>query len=130
MKSDKAMLHAVLETLRGPMVFPQRVGRAAILSRALLVPVLATAGYTLVPLAYAFPPDDMGRPGIYDGADFDDVLTLIAMATAATPLNVREAATLVRIVGAVPHAGAAGLPRARPLRSVSVRAPPALPAIA
>ena len=112
------------------MVLPLRVGRAAILPRALLVLGLAAAGCTLVPLAYASPPDDMGRPGIYDGADFDDVVTLIAMTTATTPLNAREPAPHVRIIGAVPHAGAPGVPGARPLRSVSVRAPPALRAIA
>jgi len=92
--------------------------------------VLATAGCTLVPLAYASPPDDTRQAGIYDGADFDDVVTLIAMTAAATPLSAREAARLVGIVGAVPHAGVPGVPRARPLRSLSVRAPPAPRAIA
>ena len=46
--------------------------------------VLALAILTLVALAHASPPDETWWPGIYDAADFDDViLSAIGSAEAA-----------------------------------------------
>jgi len=44
---------------------------------------LAFAALLLRPLAAATPPDATWNPGIYDDADFDDVVTQIALLSAA-----------------------------------------------
>jgi hypothetical protein len=38
---------------------------------------LVAAALTLAPAAYASPPDQSWTPGLYDNADFDDVVLLI-----------------------------------------------------
>jgi hypothetical protein len=45
--------------------------------RALLAAVLAGATVALVPLAHATPPDQTWQSGVYDDADFDDVVLLV-----------------------------------------------------
>ena len=40
---------------------------------------------TLVAFAHASPPDETWLSGIYDDADFDDVVTLVTSASAAPP---------------------------------------------
>ena len=66
----------------GPSLFgsssPPRK-RAA--SSVLLVALLVTTSATLWSLAYASPPDPSWIYGIYDGADFDDVVVLITSGT-------------------------------------------------
>jgi hypothetical protein len=47
-----------------------------------LILILPVAGLT--PLAYASPPDPSWILGIYDGADYDDVVLLITSATGTT----------------------------------------------
>ena len=49
-----------------------------VIRRVSLVLVLVLVLCTLVPFAYASPPDQTWRPGIYDDADFDDVVTFLA----------------------------------------------------
>jgi hypothetical protein len=51
------------------------------ISRAFLVVVTLGVLATLTGLAYASPPDALWVPGIYDNADFDDVVVLVALAS-------------------------------------------------
>jgi hypothetical protein len=50
-----------------------------------LVPLLALVLLTLVAFAHANPPDQTWQPGIYDDADFDDVIARIVSWSGATP---------------------------------------------
>ena len=52
------------------------------ISRAFLVVVTLGVLATLTGLAYASPPDASWIPGIYDNADLDDVVVLVALASA------------------------------------------------
>src|SRR5215831_1838131 len=49
--------------------------------RVVLIAIVATAPAVLPSLAYASPPDPSWVLGIYDDADCDDVVTLVASAT-------------------------------------------------
>ena len=51
--------------------------------RLTLVPLLGVVLLTLVAFAHASPPDETWQPGIYDDADFDDVVDLIVSLSAA-----------------------------------------------
>lgn len=53
--------------------------------RFALVPLLGGALLTLVAFAHASPPDETWRPGLYDEADFDDVIDLIVSLSGAMP---------------------------------------------
>jgi hypothetical protein len=53
--------------------------------RLALVPLLGGALLTLVAFAHASPPDETWRSGIYDEADFDDVIDLIVSLSGAVP---------------------------------------------
>ena len=53
--------------------------------RFTLIPLLGGALLTLVAFAHASPPDDTWRSGIYDEADFDDVIDLIIPLSGAVP---------------------------------------------
>jgi hypothetical protein len=50
--------------------------------RSLLALVLLCASAGLLPLAYASPPDSSWIRGVYDGADFDDVIVLLTSGSA------------------------------------------------
>ena len=50
--------------------------------RSLLGLVLLCASAALLPLAYASPPDPSWIRGVYDGADFDDVVVLLTSGSA------------------------------------------------
>jgi len=50
-----------------------------------LVPLLSLVLLTLVAFAHASPPDQTWQPGIYDDADFDDVIARIVSWSGATP---------------------------------------------
>jgi hypothetical protein len=51
--------------------------------RLTLVPLLGVVLLTLVAFAHASPPDQTWQPGIYDDADFDDVIDFIVSLSAA-----------------------------------------------
>src|SRR5512132_710998 len=53
--------------------------------RMTLVTLLGLVLITLVAFAHANPPDQTWQPGIYDDADFDDVIARIASWSGATP---------------------------------------------
>jgi hypothetical protein len=53
--------------------------------RLAFVPLLGLSLLTLVGLAHASPTDETWQPGIYDDADFDDVIALIMSLSGAPP---------------------------------------------
>ncbi len=93
----------------------------ALLPAALILTSLAL----LLALAYASPPDPSWIPGIYDDADYDDVVTLVMASTGnvatATPVDSRPTASLVERVPpftdhiAVAPSHSASPPRAPPV---------------
>ena len=81
--------------------------------RALVVGLVLTLTSALPILAQASPPDPSWIPGIYDDADFDDVVTLVVMGTGIlleAPVDlwivprVVEAATVPESAPLTPHA--------------------------
>ena len=63
---------------------------------ALLVLVLGT----LAPLAHASAPDPSWISGIYDGADYDDVVALITFATGTvSPLRIADLEPILQVIG-------------------------------
>jgi hypothetical protein len=74
----------------------------AFLPLILLVVLILTAPALLLALAYASPPDPSWIPGIYDDADYDDVVTLVTSATAnvapARPVDARPIASSIESV--------------------------------
>jgi len=67
---------------------------------ALLVLVLGT----LAPLAHASAPDPSWISGIYDGADYDDVVALVTCATGAvSPLRIADLAPMLQVIGSLPQ---------------------------
>ena len=79
---------------------------------------------TVVAFAHANPPDQTWQPGIYDDADFDDVIALIVSWSGATPESFSGAlgplpVTAATIAPAEPH----DLPT-RLLRPDDTRSPP------
>jgi len=91
--------------------------------RVTLVLLLVTALSMLMPLAYASPVDPFWESGIYDGADFDDVVTFL-LTLQLVPSLPPAAPLFVQIVVVTPHGAVAvlGVPL---VRSASSRAPPA-----
>jgi len=79
--------------------------------------------FALVPLASASPPDPLWLGGVYDGADYDDVVLAagsLESLTGENPRAVEPAAVVVAIHVAVRHAA----PAADPLGVTQPRAPP------
>ncbi len=85
--------------------------------------LLATALLLIAPLAHATPPDQIWQPGLYDGADFDDVVLLITAGISSLPavLPAWSVAWTVRPIAAPAEHPVAG---ARPVRFLQGRAPP------
>jgi hypothetical protein len=102
-----------------------RRGRVPVprLRRSLTLIVL-TGLVVLVPLAYASPPDSVWTEGVYDAADYDDVVA------AATSLDSQEyvdpapvLVALLKAIGLVPPLGV-GVPPGDVLQTPPTRAPP------
>jgi hypothetical protein len=55
-------------------------------SRVLLIALLLAAPATLPAVAHASPPDPTWIHGIYDGADFDDVVSLVTSGSGEVPV--------------------------------------------
>lgn len=55
--------------------------------RLTLVPLLGLVLLALVAFAHASPPDETWQPGVYDDADFDDVIGLIVSLSGAHPAS-------------------------------------------
>jgi hypothetical protein len=96
------------------------------ISRGGLIILILAALATTSSLAYPSPPDPSWIPGIYDYADFDDV---VGLATSETSLVGAEGAVILRLV---PPTTSVEAPRLEPAiirfptAALHVRAPPAL----
>ena len=96
--------------------------RRARVALALLL-LLGLSGLT--PLAYASPPDPSWVRGIYDDADYDDVVVLITSAAAVTaPVLVVDIRLLPPLAGLAPQRAEGSVPT-RSFSSLQPRAPPA-----
>ena len=98
--------------------------RVSFLQRSFAV-ILLGGLIALTPLAYASPPDSVWIEGVYDGADFDDVIWLVTETQTAPQSPVHEAAgpfaVIVRFVALSPEA----VPPVVPAPLVRPRSPPA-----
>src|SRR4029077_13650351 len=95
-------------------------------SRGGLILLILAALATTSSLAYASPPDPSWIPGIYDDADFDDV---VGLATSGTSLVGPEGAIALRLVRPPTSLEMPRLESAItrfPTAALLVRAPPAL----
>jgi hypothetical protein len=93
-------------------------------SVALAVILLLAVG-TLTSLAYASPPDPSWIGGIYDGADYDDVVDMITSAAAATaPVFVVDVRLIPPLAGLAPQHPEDPVPTL-PFSPLQSRAPPA-----
>jgi hypothetical protein len=96
--------------------------RGVRIALALLL-LLAVGG--LMPLAYASPPDPAWIRGIYDDADYDDVVDLVTSALAATaPVLLVDLRQTPPLVGPAPQLADDPVPTCS-LSSLQSRAPPA-----
>ena len=78
----------------------------------------------LAPAAYASPPDDSSLAGLYDNADFDDVILLMTGKLGAIhPAIVSSVRPVARVVALVTPTNAGQRPLF-PLSSALSRAPP------
>ncbi|HMB35379.1 MAG TPA: hypothetical protein VKV41_15155 [Methylomirabilota bacterium] len=93
-------------------------------ARLTLILLLGVVLVTLVAFAHASPPDATWLPGVYDAADFDDVVDFLVSLSAATPdsppslsprLTIASAAVVIPEPGELPP---------RRLRSDGTRSPP------
>jgi hypothetical protein len=92
--------------------------------RLTLVPLLGLVLPTLVALAHASPPDDTWLPGIYDDADFDDVVTFITLSSGAPPDAPAEALRPGSIAPSIIVPVESGVPRTRLRLPDDARSPP------
>jgi hypothetical protein len=86
--------------------------------------VLAAVMCALVPLAHATPPDQSWRPGIYDDADFDDVVLMVTVEITLVGLAVWPLHVLSVLVDDVFQSVNAGNPLTSARSFRSSRAPP------
>jgi hypothetical protein len=79
----------------------------------------------LTPLGYASPPDPSWIGGMYDDADYDDIVNLITSAAAATaPILLVDLREIAPLVGPAPQLADDPVPTCS-LSSLQSRAPPA-----
>ena len=78
-----------------------KVRRRTIFSQLLLALLVLVLG-TLAPLAHASAPDPSWISGIYDGADYDDVVVLVTCATGAvSPLRIADLEPMLQMIGSL-----------------------------
>ena len=94
--------------------------------RAWLVVLLLGTLLTLPPCAYASPTDPTWIPGLYDDSDYDDVIVSITGAVTAVDSRIADASGLVTVCLGLITSSRRQLASARPLESLSTRAPPHL----
>jgi len=91
---------------------------------AIIAFVLLLALSSLTPLGYASPPDPSWIRGIYDGADYDDVVDLVTSAVAASAPILLFEFRAISLIGFVPQGDQDPVPHVL-LRALPPRAPPA-----
>ena len=94
--------------------------------RASLAGLLLGALLALPPLAHASPTDPTWIPGFYDDNDYDDVILFITGAVTAVDSHIADASGLVTVCLGLIASSRRQLVSARPLESLSTRAPPHL----
>ena len=93
--------------------------------RDTLALLVLAAGLALPVLAYASPPDPSWIPGVYDDADYDDVVTRIVSGTGSvSPGIFHEPGIVLRPAERLRHAPEAA-PDSPGLAAAHGRAPPA-----
>ncbi len=95
-------------------------------SRGLWLLVLVGVIVALTPMAYASPPDPSWIRGLYDDADFDDVVVLLTSSVGITaPFILSDLAPILTAAGPLLPADQETA-RSWPLSTNPSRAPPAL----
>ena len=92
--------------------------------RRLLVVLLAGAMLALTPAAHASPPDQSWLAGLYDDADYDDVILAIVESVASLKLQSSHNYQFDQSVVAVVLPSDDGLHATPPPSSSPIRAPP------
>ena len=96
------------------------------LSRLLRTVLVVIVTATLPALAYASPPDPSWIQGVYDDADYDDIVALAMAGTGnVTPVGLAHAQPTPPLIGTLP-ASNENAPVTRSASAVHPRAPPAL----
>lgn len=93
--------------------------------RVTLVPLLGLVLPALAALAHASPPDETWLAGIYDEADFDDVITLIASSSGTSPDAPPDVRRPGSIASSIVVSGETGILRTRFRLPDDARGPPA-----
>ena len=93
--------------------------------RVTLIPLLGLILPTLATLAHASPPDETWLPGIYDDADFDDVITLITSSSGTPPDAPPDLLRPGSIASSIVVSADAGILRTRLHLPDDARSPPA-----
>jgi hypothetical protein len=99
-------------------------GRVSCLQRS-FTGILLGALIALTPLAYASPPDSLWIAGIYDAADFDDVIWLVTETQTAPQSPAHEAAEPFALMVPFVASSPEGVPPVVPAPIVRPRSPPA-----
>ena len=107
------------ESLRRRMV-------PAMSRRAPVAVLLLTVLFSLPTIAHASPTDPVWIPGFYDDNDYDDVILFITGAVTAVDSRIACAPGLITVCLGLITSSRRQLVSARPLESVSTRAPPHL----
>jgi hypothetical protein len=89
-----------------------------------VVLILLGALIALVPLAHASPPDPIWITGLYDGADYDDVIAAATSADSAVEYAPLVSLTPSLIVVGTFHPAPAPSPATPALPAFQIRAPP------
>lgn len=93
--------------------------------RVTLIPLLGLVLPALATLAHASPPDETSLPGIYDDADFDDVITLITSSSGTPPDAPPDVRPPDSIASSIVVSGEIGILRTRFRLPDDARGPPA-----
>jgi hypothetical protein len=88
------------------------------------VMAIAVAMALAVPFAHATPPDQTWLGGLYDNADYDDVVNFVTSASATTPRARPQDLTPLEIVTSVTPALPTASPSVQPRSTYHRRAPP------
>ena len=97
----------------------------AMAARGVLISILVTLVVGLAPMAQASPPDQTWLGGLYDDADYDNVVLSVTSAVAAVESQIADDTGPVQTVAERPIPFDEGAPSAAVLSPNFSRAPPA-----